>query len=127
MEGAEAELALGLHARHPSDPHVRAAADGVVKQGRLAYSGVALPHGYYNAHRPHRALNRGTPEEVYRARPNAVSTGIRGRHYRVIHDVVDANVKLALRYSTTRSARLIDGLECRRRGTRRRGNVRNYL
>jgi transposase InsO family protein len=53
----------------------------------------------YNERRPHRALGRRTPGEVYRAKvkaaPSAVPTG--PTHYRVRKDRVDAGGKLTLR------------------------------
>ena len=55
---------------------------------------------YYNSVRPHRALNRRTPQEVYDARPKAVPTGVPldDAHYRVRHDTIDAMGKVTLRH-----------------------------
>jgi transposase InsO family protein len=55
---------------------------------------------YYNGVRPHRALDRRTPQEAYDARPKALPAGIPldDAHYRVRHDTIDANGKVTLRY-----------------------------
>jgi transposase InsO family protein len=55
---------------------------------------------YYNAVRPHRALDRRTPQQAYDARPKALPSGIAlaDAHYRVRHDTIDANGKVTLRY-----------------------------
>jgi transposase InsO family protein len=55
---------------------------------------------YYNEERPHRALGRQTPAEVYlamvKARPQArVET-----HFRIRHDKIDRHGKLTLRYES---------------------------
>lgn len=57
---------------------------------------------YYNAMRPHRALGRRTPQEAYDARPKASPSGIPldDAHYRIRHDIVDANGKLTLRHAS---------------------------
>jgi transposase InsO family protein len=57
---------------------------------------------YYNTVRPHRALGRRTPAEVYTARPKALPTGqpLIDPHCRVRHDVVDRNGKLTIRYNS---------------------------
>ena len=55
---------------------------------------------YYNTERPHRALGRHTPQEVYdakcKARPSAAPTG----HFRVRYDKVDRQGKVTLRYAS---------------------------
>jgi transposase InsO family protein len=55
---------------------------------------------YYNGVRPHRALERRTPQEAYDARPKARPSGVPldDAHYRVRHDTIDANGKVTLRY-----------------------------
>jgi transposase InsO family protein len=55
--------------------------------------------GYYNTRRPHRALDRRTPDAAYAARPKATPTPTEdpGRH-RVREDVVDRDGKLTLRH-----------------------------
>src|SRR4051812_8444960 len=55
---------------------------------------------YYNTVRPHRALDRRTPQQAYDARPKAVPSGVPldDAHYRVRHDTVDANGKVTLRH-----------------------------
>ena len=57
---------------------------------------------YYNAVRPHRALARRSPQQVYDARPKALPSGLPldDAHYRVRHDTVDANGKLTLRHGS---------------------------
>lgn len=57
---------------------------------------------YYNTERPHRALHRQTPQQAYRARPKAASTGqpLIGGHYRVRHDRIDSDGKLTLRHNS---------------------------
>jgi transposase InsO family protein len=57
---------------------------------------------YYNDERPHRALNRRTPQQAYDARPKASPSGVPldDAHYRVRHDTVDANGKLTLRHGS---------------------------
>jgi transposase InsO family protein len=57
---------------------------------------------YYNTVRPHRALGRHTPAEAYAARPKArpTNTPFDTAHYRVRHDIVDANGKLTIRHNS---------------------------
>ena len=52
---------------------------------------------HYNEHRPHRANNRQTPGETYRATPKALPAGGRDGHYRIRYDKVDKDGKLSLR------------------------------
>ena len=54
---------------------------------------------YYNNVRPHRARARVTPAVAYVAREKAIPVPSQKRpHYRVRHDVVDAEGKVSLRY-----------------------------
>ena len=57
---------------------------------------------YYNNQRPHRALNRRTPDQAYQARPKAVPTGapIDTGHYRVRHDCIDPSGVITLRHNS---------------------------
>lgn len=56
---------------------------------------------YYNTVRPHRALDRKTPAEVYRARPKAVPSGpVLDPHYRVRTDKIDASGTVTLRHES---------------------------
>lgn len=57
---------------------------------------------YYNRQRPHRALGRCTPDQVYAARPKAAPAGIPldDAHWRIRHDVIDRYGKLTLRYNS---------------------------
>lgn len=57
---------------------------------------------YYNTIRPHRALNRSTPQQAYTARPKAVPTGtpIDTGHYRVRHDRIDSSGVITLRHNS---------------------------
>lgn len=57
---------------------------------------------YYNTIRPHRAVNRTTPQQAYQARPKAVPTGtpIDTGHYRVRHDRIDQAGAISLRYNS---------------------------
>jgi transposase InsO family protein len=58
---------------------------------------------HYNTRRPHRALNRRTPQAVYRDRPKAAPTppGLDiTTHYRVRHDRVDTNGTVTIRYAS---------------------------
>lgn len=57
---------------------------------------------YYNTVRPHRALNRRTPNQAYLARPKAVPTGtpIDTGHYRVRHDRIDNSGVITLRHNS---------------------------
>jgi transposase InsO family protein len=54
---------------------------------------------HYNEHRPHRALNRQTPGEAYRATPKAApaSNGRAPDHYRLRYDRLDTKGRLTLR------------------------------
>jgi len=54
---------------------------------------------HYNEERPHRALGRRTPAEVYRAKIKATPPAAPARptHFRIRHDRVDAHGKLTLR------------------------------
>ena len=72
--------------------------------------------GYYNQHRPHRALARRTPIQAYTGRPKATPTGyLIPAHYRVRTDVIDAAGVITIRYNS----RLHHiGLSKRRRGTK---------
>lgn len=52
----------------------------------------------YNEHRPHRALNRTTPSETYRATPKALpAEGRLPDHYRLRYDRVDNDGKVSIR------------------------------
>ena len=56
---------------------------------------------HYNVHRPHRALGRATPQELFDARVKAApGGGTPAVHYRVRHDRVDKNGKVTLRYDS---------------------------
>jgi len=52
---------------------------------------------HYNEHRPHRANDRRTPGDTYRATPKALPAGGRDGHYRIRYDKVDKDGKLSLR------------------------------
>lgn len=52
---------------------------------------------HYNEHRPHRANDRRTPGDTYRATPKALPTGDRDGHFRIRYDKVDKDGKLSLR------------------------------
>jgi transposase InsO family protein len=53
---------------------------------------------HYNEHRPHRALQRRTPADTYRATPKALPTGPRPQgHYRLRYDRVDTDGKMSFR------------------------------
>jgi Integrase core domain len=57
--------------------------------------------GYYNHHRPHRALGRRTPAATFAARPKATPAppGVAvPAHYRVRHDKVDHTGVITLRH-----------------------------
>ena len=54
----------------------------------------------YNAQRPHRALGRRTPEEVYQAKVKAHPEGSAHTHFRVRHDRVDTGGRVTLRYQS---------------------------
>lgn len=57
---------------------------------------------YYNTVRPHRALNRRTPQQAYDARPKAVPTGtpLDDSHYRIRHDTIDPSGVFTLRHNS---------------------------
>jgi hypothetical protein len=52
--------------------------------------------------RPHRALNRRTPQQAYLARPKTTPTGtpLHAGAYRIRHDRIDSNGKLTLRHNS---------------------------
>lgn len=56
---------------------------------------------YYNSRRPHRSLERRTPQEVYdariKARPDGIDAGV---HYRIRVDRVDKRGAVTLRYNS---------------------------
>jgi len=54
---------------------------------------------HYNERRPHRALNRRTPGEAYRATPKAApaSNGHQPGHYRLRYDRLDTKGKMSIR------------------------------
>jgi Integrase core domain len=53
---------------------------------------------YYNERRPHRALGRITPNQAYRATPQAMPAGGgAATHYRVRYDRIDAKGKISFR------------------------------
>jgi transposase InsO family protein len=53
---------------------------------------------HYNEHRPHRALDRSTPDAAYRATPKALPAEARTPgHYRIRYDHVGTNGKVSLR------------------------------
>ena len=54
---------------------------------------------HYNEQRPHRALNRRTPSDAYRATPKATpaSNGHAPGHYRLRYDRLDSKGKMTLR------------------------------
>jgi transposase InsO family protein len=55
---------------------------------------------YYNEHRPHYALNRGTPADAYRATPKATPAGPQPQgHYRLRYDRLDPKGKMSLRHA----------------------------
>jgi hypothetical protein len=56
---------------------------------------------HYNVHRPHRALGRRTPQEVFDAKVKAgPGSALPPVHYRVRYDTVDRNGKVTLRYDS---------------------------
>ncbi len=56
---------------------------------------------HYNQHRPHRALGRRTPQEVFDAKVKAgPGSALPPVHYRVRYDTVDRNGKVTLRYDS---------------------------
>ena len=53
---------------------------------------------HYNEHRPHRALDRSTPGQAYRATPKALPAEARTPgHYRIRYDRIDDTGKISLR------------------------------
>ena len=58
---------------------------------------------HYNERRPHRALNRGTPGDAYRATPKATpaTNGHPQGHYRLRYDRLDTKGKMTLRRAGT--------------------------
>lgn len=54
----------------------------------------------YNTERPHRALGRRTPQQVYDALLKARPSAEVGTHFRIRHDKVDRHGKLTLRYDS---------------------------
>ena len=56
---------------------------------------------HYNQHRPHRALGRRTPQEVFDAKVKAgPGSALPPVHYRVRYDTVDRHGKVTLRYDS---------------------------
>lgn len=55
----------------------------------------------YNEDRPHRALNRKTPAEVYTSLPKAAPAQTPGQHWRIRHDTIDATGTVSLRFNGT--------------------------
>ena len=55
---------------------------------------------YYNTARPHRALGRRTPQEVYDAKIKARPAAAQATHFRVRYDKVDHHGSLTLRYDS---------------------------
>jgi len=56
---------------------------------------------YYNHIRPHRALDRRTPGQVYAARPKATADGPQiDPHYRVRKDEIDTSGVITLRHDS---------------------------
>ncbi len=56
----------------------------------------------YNTQRPHRAVNRRTPEQAYNARPKAhPGNNIINDYFRLRNDIVDKHGKLTLRHAGT--------------------------
>ena len=51
----------------------------------------------YNEHRTHRALNRKTPGQTYRATPKATPTGAPQDHFRLRYDHIDNTGKVSIR------------------------------
>jgi len=70
------------------------AATAAALQAQLDEFGV-----HYNEHRPHRALHRRTPSEVYQATPKAApaSNGHTPGHYRLRYDRLDTKGRMTLR------------------------------
>ncbi len=77
----------------------RQAPAGSVRQLQVQLDAFAT---YYNESRPHRALHRRTPAEVFAARPKAAPSGlpIADGHYRVRHDRVHAGGVITLRHNS---------------------------
>jgi transposase InsO family protein len=69
----------------------------------------------YNERRPHRALGRRTPAEVWAAKVKATPAGAASTHFRIRRDTVDRHGKLTLRYE---SKLLHLGVGARHKGTR---------
>lgn len=55
--------------------------------------------GYYNTTRPHRSLDRRTPDQAYNARAKATPEG-RDGHWRIRHDKVDKAGHVTLRHAS---------------------------
>jgi transposase InsO family protein len=55
---------------------------------------------HYNAHRPHRAIGRRTPQEIFEAKVKAAPGSVAPVHYRVRYDTVDVQGKVSLRYDS---------------------------
>jgi hypothetical protein len=56
---------------------------------------------HYNDHRPHRALGRHTPREIFDTKVKAhPAASIPATHYRVRHDKVDKHGSLTIRYQS---------------------------
>ena len=55
---------------------------------------------HYNAHRPHRAIGRRTPQEIFEAKVKAGPGSATPVHYRVRYDTVDVQGKVSLRYDS---------------------------
>ena len=56
---------------------------------------------HYNLHRPHRAIGRRTPQEVFDAKVKAgPGSAVPPVHYRVRYDTVDRHGKVTLRYDS---------------------------
>ncbi len=55
---------------------------------------------YYNKERPHRALGRQTPGEVFRAKVKATPDAKVQTHFRIRYDKVDRHGKLTVRYDS---------------------------
>lgn len=55
---------------------------------------------WYNTDRPHRAINRRTPQEAYTALPKATPNTSHEPEYRTRTDRVDTNGKVTLRYAS---------------------------
>jgi hypothetical protein len=54
---------------------------------------------YYNTIRPHRSLNRATPDQAYAARSKATPAGTDG-HWRIREDRVDSTGSVTLRFNS---------------------------